>query len=518
MSLIPAMFQFVRKLVGASEEKRVAFAPLATPMSNDDFLFMNTEIFKQDPSRYYAEALEFSQKANSVIKDPLIWEAESTDFVYDKWRTIMTRARLIDAREFTAAEQAAQEAARKVLFTAEQEPTAEFNAYKSHQEETNKAAAAMTAHQAVKPQEGSAEWPAWLEKSNSLQAQFSDKELQWKALGFKNEMEKALKAFDQPKDNMERDVFAAQWREGKSFLETIKAGSAASGSDIFPMSCTPNNLYEYKGTKWTQVTLNKTQIAQLTTDLKQEVKGVDLDNVFGTEPVELESVSFEICRVIFSRSWLNENLLVSRNWNFNEDKVAAGEMDNFEGILPAYPVEFILVKNVQPELVAASPVNEVIRTKLQTGKPVFMGPFIICNTPATAGQNRLKVQTFTGGQLKKITSAFETSMGGVAVTTTKHSRSRGVQMKKNKGRSTWGNGSTDNRGRREAAITGRVLTGPVVRDHRAPSPPGTPTRAGFIWVVDHWEREKAKPPELPKCPASLSTRMIARSMMRKLPC
>jgi hypothetical protein len=111
----------------------------------------------------------------------------------------------------------------------------------------------------------------------------------------------------------------------------------------------------------------------------------------------------------------------------------------------------------------------------------------------------LKVQTFTGGQLKKITSAFETTLGGVVVTTTTGSRSRGVQLLRRIKAGQRGETEVrDHRGRSEAAITGGVLRGPVVRDHRIVSPPGTPTRVGFVWVVDHWEREKAKPPELPK--------------------
>lgn len=470
MNPTPAMFQYVRKLVGANNEKQVAFAPLTTPFTNEDFLFLNTDIYKTDPSKYYSEAHEFSKKANSIIKKPYIWEIETEDFLYVNYDKVLSHARLIVNRDLTGAEIAERETARKVLYISENTPTPAFMSYRNYEQQYKDIVRKIDDHNNSKPSSEGPELNTWNAESRQLEDERKAKELEWNALGFRVEIEKAIRAFDKPKENEERDEFAAKWQEAKNLLSTVKAVSAASGGDIYPMECIPNNLYEYRGTSWIKVNLGKDEINQLTEELKQSSGNIDTDLLFGND-IELDSLSFEICRVMLSRSWFLEDLLLSKYWNYPDDIVSSGEKDNFGGLIPAYPIEFVLVKNVNPVLTPGSPVNENLKNSLKSGVPVFMGPFLLKSQVSKDVQNTsIKVQTFTNNQLHFMKKAFTPAAATVAGTLT---------VKKDVG------------------FLGRmrVMTGvgPIVRDHRTGDVVVKPDdHAGFVWVVDHWERQRAE--------------------------
>jgi hypothetical protein len=470
MNPTPAMFQYVRKLVGANNEKQVAFAPLTTPFTNEDFLFLNTDIYKTDPSKYYSEAHEFSKKANSIIKKPYIWEIETEDFLYVNYDKVLSHARLIANRDLTEDEIAARETARKVLYISDSNPTPAFMSYNNYEQQYKDIVRKIEDHNNSKPASEGPELNTWNSENKQMQDELKAKELEWNALGFKVEIEKAKKAFDKPKENSEREEFAAKWQDAKNLLSTVKTLSAASGGDIYPMECIPNNLYEYKGTSWIKVNLGKDEINQLTDELKQNSGNINTDLLFGND-IELDSLSFEICRVMLSRSWFLEDLLFSKYWNYPDDVVSSGENDNYTGLIPAYPIEFVLVKNVNPTLSANSAVNENLKNNLKSGVPVFMGPFVLKSQVSKDVQNSsIKVQTFTNNQLHFMKKAFTTAAPPVA---------EALTVKKDVG------------------FLGRmrVMSGvsPIVRDHRHGEVVVTPDdHAGFVWVVDHWERQRAE--------------------------
>lgn len=148
MNPTPAMFQYVRKLVGANNEKQVAFAPLTTPFTNEDFVFLNTDIYKTDPSKYYSEAHEFSKKANSIIKKPFIWEIENEDFLYVNYDKVLSHARLIANRDLSQKDSTIP---RKVLFISENNPTPAFVSYKNYEEQYKDIARKIEDHNNSKP-------------------------------------------------------------------------------------------------------------------------------------------------------------------------------------------------------------------------------------------------------------------------------------------------------------------------------------------------------------------------------
>ncbi|WP_159476866.1 carboxypeptidase-like regulatory domain-containing protein [Dyadobacter sp. 3J3] len=490
MSLIPAMFQYIKKMVGANDEKQVAFAPLATPFTNDDFLFLNSEIYAKDPAKYYNEALEFSQKANSIIKKEGIWEIDSADFLYDKYIQILNGARLIASREFNQIELDQQAVARKVLYGEDNLPTAAFQTYKSYQKQYKEIIDKIQLHKTTQPGESSPEAVLWNSTFADYENELKSKEFEWKVLGQKNAIEAAIETFDEPRDNTERNEFCSQWQEAKIALSTLRSENIASGADIYPMGCIPNNLYQIGGFEWTQVNLDKNEINNLTAALKQNAGNIDIESVFGNDVLEVDSIKFEICRVILSRAWYKESLLLSRYWNYPDVLISSAEKDNFEGILPAYPVEFILVKNVNPVLSPDSEKNKMVKTHLESGLPVFAGPFML-KTSATAqsDSNQLQVQNYTRQQLSVVgKSAAESAV--VHDHRTKNvgmSFIQKVQTVQGKNFSLFAQ-DIKLRGNIQPAVTafktpfGKKFTKVQVAD-----------RAGFVWVGDHWERERAIP-------------------------
>ena len=487
MSLIPAMFQYMKKMVNVNKDRQIAFAPLATPFTNEDFLFMNSDIYKSDPMKYYAESLEFSQKANSIIDNPHIWKVESADFLYTRFDEILHGAKLIENRALTDAERNAQEKARSVLFGTGNTPTEAYKAYKLYAKQFNDIKSKLETHTNNKPTEPQNAVDKWNTTLKAYEKALQEKELEWNALGFRNTIESAMKTFDKPRENIERDIFVSKWNKAKNFMDIVKINSIVAGSEIFPMECIPNNLYQYKGATWTTVNLNRAEIEALTNELKQSVGNIDISMIFGDVPVELDKVSFEICRLVLSRSWFEEDLLLSRFWDYPE-KVASGDRASFEGLIPAYPVELILVKNVDFTLAQNSAMNEQFINNLKTNTPISLGPFLVKSLPAKAAlMQPLRVQMFTKAQLHVMNNTL--SQGALdadkpaSEMQTMQLRSRANII--------------------ERSFKASVTPPPIVRDHRTNLPPPIirdhPPAPGpdYVWVEatpavpGHWERRRA---------------------------
>lgn len=489
MSLIPAMFQYIRKMVGANDEKQIAFAPLATPFTNEDFIFLNSEVYQTDPAKYYEEALEFSQKANSIIKQAGIWEIESEDFLYDKYDTILSNARLIENRDFTQEELDQQTNARKVLYEADNTPTAAFKSYRQFEEQCREITSNMNTLRNNQPGGSAAEMDQWNRQLQKFEKTLKQKEFEWKVLGFKNQIENAISAFDDPKDNADRDAFVIKWQEAKTFLQTIKSESAISGGEIYPMGCIPNSLYKFGGSEWAKVNLDKAQIATLGNELKQNTGSIDVDAVFGATDIEPDSISFEICRVILARPWYKEHLLLSKYWDYPGVKVSSGKKTDFTGLIPGYPTEFILVKNVIPVLAPDGADNEVLTNKFKTGVPVFVGPFLLQNATGESGPVRkLRAQTFTSQQLKVLSKSAETE--GSALDNRKAKKQGLRYLQSFKTTPATQKVMLSHQPFMATGLFKSILSpalGPTIRTHG----PIVRKRAGFVWVNDHWERERA---------------------------
>ena len=486
MSLIPAMFQYIKKIVGTNSEKQIAFAPLATPFTNEDFLFLDAEVYQRDPGRFYDEASEFSQKANSIVKKAGVWEIDSDNFLYDRYAEILNNARLIDDRDFNQDELEKQQSARKILYGADDLPTESFVRYKSFEKQYKQILQNVQSHQASEPSDRA----LWEAKLSELEDALRDKELEWKALGAKAVIENAMKAFDEPKENAERSAFAVQWQEAKTIFNTLKAENISSGAEIYPMGCIPNNLYQYNQQPWAKVHLNKNEIDALTEEFENNPESEALRSVFDQDDfVTLESIAFDICRVVLSRAWFKENLLFSKYWDYPGVQVSTSDTQSFRGTIPAYPTEFILVRNITPELAANSPGNETIKSELLAGSAVFLGPFLLKNAVASQlNPNVLQVQNYTAQQLKVLAGVpgqsitvhdRRTKKAAMGVLKTVHSNS--MQKALSARSSLMLNAEKSPRLFRPTSNSGGRLTKPFERE-------------GYIWVVDHWERKRAHPP------------------------
>lgn len=486
MSLIPAMFQYIRKIVGTNSEKQIAFAPLATPFTNEDFLFLNAEVYQREPAKYYEEALEFSQKANSILKKTGVWEIDSDNFLYDRYAEILNNARLIEDRDFNQDELQQQQTARTILYGEDDLPTEAFVRYKSFEKQYKQILQNIQSHQSLEPTDQA----LWETRLRELEDMLRDKELEWKALGAKAVIENAMKAFDEPKENADRAAFIVQWQEAKTSFNTLKAESVSSGAEIYPMGCIPNNLYQYNQQPWAKVHLNRSEINALTDDFKKNPETEGLRSVFGQDDfITLESIAFDICRVVLSRAWFKENLLFSKYWDYPGVQVSTSDTQSFQGTIPAYPTEFILVRNITPELAANSPGNEIVKNELMAGSAVFLGPFLLKNAGSVqSNPNVLQVQNYTAQQLKVITGEpgqnitvhdHRTKKDAMSVLKTVHKTSMQKAFSARSFKML--NAEESPRIVRPSSDLFSRSTRPFARE-------------GYVWVVDHWERKRANPP------------------------
>lgn len=121
-----ASFSILQKLkdqflesVPNKADYHVAFAPLAFPLTSEDFFFLkdNTSDETGDATRtWYKEQFEFAQMSNSVLKKPYIWSMNGDSLLYNLYKDLLQEAATISPDFLTNEEKKKVRMAKKILF------------------------------------------------------------------------------------------------------------------------------------------------------------------------------------------------------------------------------------------------------------------------------------------------------------------------------------------------------------------------------------------------------------------
>jgi len=367
--------------ISNTNEYHFAFAPFAFSITNEDFYFLKDNLTTgQDAIKYMKELSEFSIIANSVSKKPNLWTIDGENLLSDLYSDTLSRAKLIDVDSVTADEKNKLKKAKKELYKSNGDDTVKFKKYKSFETKLNELDVKIMEHEALKMGIDTSDSLAvqkWELDKNLLNKQKSDLLIEWNVKGYKTTIENAKKVFEQI--IFSKTEFIKKWQDAAT--SEVNTLTDSFGTDFKVTTCLPNSLCDYQSNIWKKSTIDKIEIASLSSEFEKSVLP-EIIKEFGNVEILLDKIEFEYCFVDIVRPWFNEDLLKNQNWKYpsNTEFLSDGT-ENLKGNIPAYPVKIVLVKNIELKFSPNEKVNEFIKDKLMKGDKIFFGSMLLKNIP-----------------------------------------------------------------------------------------------------------------------------------------
>lgn len=414
-----ASFSVLQKLknqffqtVPNKNDYHVAFAPFAFSISNDDFYFLKNTISTGDEAKkYLREQSEFANIANSILKKPNLWAIDPENLLYNKYKEILQTAQLIDPSSLTEEENTILNNAKMLLFSADDNDSAQYSVYKSYQNkitEIEKKILDLESYKNTIDTSDALALKKWDIDFDTLDTEKKSLLIEWHAKGFKTLIDTAKSTYENIV--FRKSDFLKEWNDAKNIKLSANLLTDIDGVEFLSTTCIPNSICDNLSTIWKKITLDKTEINQLAQIYTQEIPP-DVINEFGNLQVELETISFEYCIIDIQRPWFEESIINNSFWKYEDTtKIVSSGDDTFSGEIPAYPEKIILTKNTELFFTPNSPVNEDIKNKLKNGTRLFFGSLLLKTIPLNLGNESIhsyRIQQLTNKELLTISKINE---------------------------------------------------------------------------------------------------------------
>lgn len=337
------------------EDKYLAFPNLA----GLGFSYSYLE-FMKDPSRTSLSAQEqlnfmadFSRQLNFIPEDKLAYVPDSSRFLWDEVRKILTDSifaesaltpdeerQLTEAMDFLTDDQIDTEGNRIPVNSPQ---VSRYYEYKTIAEEAERIY--LDEKLSVKFAEGpdaqqlKEKWDAYREKQ--LKEAWDKAEEDWINLGFKRQVEE----YSALKNSLELRKYLNIYRQG--YLNELAISEIfdlnGRGIGFYTTFFSPSDAFD-KQIPWTSITLTKSEIVGLVKEAPPELK-----NIFGADQgdVDIEAISFEYNNIVILRPWFKPEFFKSRYWKLPDDRVISNGQVPRDGILPAFITSMIVARNVR---------------------------------------------------------------------------------------------------------------------------------------------------------------------------
>jgi hypothetical protein len=414
MSVTIALMLKIKKLFAAANSDVsshiISIAPFAFPLTNTDFKFLDPSIeTASGVKEYYDEECEFANIANSISKDPYIWQTDSQSLLYDIFKEILSTSKVIDI-SLTADEQIIFDKAKTILYNQDTSDSDKYTAYKSIEMKIKAVEDDIIGYQLQINSTEKTDIDALNKLNKNVEAKNKEKDdllIEWAIKGNKSEIEGAKRTI--LNIGKDKEEFLKKWNDYKNNkLGESEVKVSSNNLPYYETTCIPNDIYDLNSNVWKKIEIEETELKKLN-DESKSIPSNEI-SILGDDNIDLKKISFEICWLEIQRPWFDEKLLTSRFWKSADNTLISGGYDSFDGILPSYPVKLVLVRNVEFELNPISNSNEGIKKDLQDGKPMFIGPFMIKNLPVNKNRSEistLRTTSISTNQLKIINKAVE---------------------------------------------------------------------------------------------------------------
>lgn len=242
----------------------------------------------------------------------------------------------------------------------------------------------------------------------------------WVANGYKNEYEQ-IAAFIEQVMGRDMALLKAQYRDD---LERARLTGLASGSDFFYTSLVPGNFLT--GSGWTEFGFssydyNSSSNSGYSLSRSSTSGGGTFLGIFGAagnyQTAESESgsqvrfdsddfsMSFEITQVPIVRPWFKTSFLVSKLWRFDQndpeakDEVVSDGAEPAKGLIAAYPVSMICVRDLSMRISNSSGFQEMHRrwesTDVSAGAVLAFGPFHLAGSHGRSSESGARSSSYS---------------------------------------------------------------------------------------------------------------------------
>ena len=334
----------LRKLFPPSEGKFLSF-PLGMGFKYDELDFM------KDTASLSAEQLrqsnlfkaQFARTLNVVPQDQVVFAADAGRFLWDDYRSALTRANLAESILTDNEKSQLQEA--EAFLTDQIDGikvnSKAVNAYYEYKELHDEAERIYLDEEITVDNSDDAslkeKWDGYREKElrDIKERAYSE----WVNLGYKKDIER----YQQLAYRLgQRDPYLYT----QSYLEDMNASVETldfNDSDgTYSTFYSPLNCFE-KSQSWSKVTMRRPEITSLIRSAPPELK-----KFVSRGPLGIESISLEYKKVVILRPWFKPDFLSARYWKLPDSSVVISDGKTpRQGKIPAFITGMIVTRNVE---------------------------------------------------------------------------------------------------------------------------------------------------------------------------
>ncbi|SHF96000.1 hypothetical protein SAMN05444274_11531 [Mariniphaga anaerophila] len=355
---------------GREEDYKFFFPLFSLGYTNEDFLFLNTEMASEDARKYYDELYDFSLMANNIPRQDIIWQlsGENRDFLHKVYEEILANLKLIDAETISVPKLVGTAIFERALNALPKEETEEYRTFYALHKKLNSEILELLKKGV---ETGDASVTLEVEMKQNMKVQLLE---QWKNSARKDEVEQKIEQLLKT----EADRFIKKLNEVKGKLTTA-IREHVNGSFCLT-TCYPNNLYNSDKLAWKKIEIGKDEIQKLVENSKEE-GFYEIFELSGLQDLEVEKISFDLIFINIMREWFDEQLLLSPFWDIDL-------LDKEKIEIPFFATQLVFVRNIEIKLRENSAQNNLILQKMDVKKSI--GPFLLNKKLFTANTIQLK--------------------------------------------------------------------------------------------------------------------------------
>lgn len=322
----------------------LAFAPVTTSFTNNDFNFLQTGLPADQQNDSYENQMAFAYFTNAILRNSKIYDLNNEDFLQNSYKTIIEKALLIDSSLNENEKQEFKNSRSFLYLDGTLTPTQAYEKYLSYNkqyEDYKKKINELNDKIMADPDDTL----SISEKQKAETEQnivFND----WLIDGDKEKTERAVKIVN---NLNKRAVFVNDWIQERSSIQAKlkQLTTINSNIDFLPSSCLPNNLFEYNYQGWKKIVLTENELNELEQIAKNDF-GEEFYNSGSDGNSDISKVEFEYLFVTVLRNWFKPELINSGFWAFseNDQAVVSDPISPAQGLMPGYIDKFIFIRRI----------------------------------------------------------------------------------------------------------------------------------------------------------------------------
>ncbi|WP_130734900.1 hypothetical protein [Flavobacterium sp. J27] len=324
---------------------------------------------------------DISFQLNSIPSSDKYWDINPSNTLFEAY------SKIINTQQEVVIEENEQEieTAKKILYDTKGNPTKEKKAYDKYITLFDTLLMEWEEHvYKFNDLTTDDEKQVWLEQLNIILLKKEKLIIDHKLLGYKNDIEKAMKVINKS-DGF--DVFLSSLINSRNVMENSKKTGIQSLESYHDINFVPYDFMS-NDNGWTKLSLDKKELDTLYETVQQE------KNDFPEEIISIEydeknilGVELEFSIVSMQRNWFALSPILSSFFKWKEAKsISDGFTISNEFILPAFTKKMILIKNLKINIDPSIDSDEVSNIN----QLIHFGPILMKNQLFVNAQSQVK--------------------------------------------------------------------------------------------------------------------------------